>query len=544
MEKVYFSNKRKNQFNQNKDSLSSNRSMTNIKNRKSKDELSLPLLEIIYKYLDNLKSLIKKNISQESNSLAFKQMNSILIKITEHINELNSQVSQQQNLLMYYESKIRNLQKTLFEELLNKDILQNNVNSLSQKEKDYELIKEKTGIIVSNGKIINTNRKDNEIIILRTENSTLKGVIEQCEKKLLQKEKEYKKNNLNLIKEKNDLIIKINNLNNQIKNCQNSNYSRYSIAKKKLNISTNKRIIDYSGVMTNRSNDFVMNNIPSTINVFKTNDNNFNIDQSNIIKLSDKKMKTIASTRLHARTRIINHSHKNSHCQYTKKFIDDNDKIIKENENNVMNHTINKKFHQNMEINLNKKRNTNKILNENVYNKIIIKENYNSKNDSKKVIKTDRTKTKSHEHHLSNCVDDRISLKKNKNLNTYFISNKPINRSFHKKTSSIKIKNIPFNNNVIINQNGDAKEGKNNNSNKENNRNDSNLVNIKNLILTKAQKNKKNKINLIYRNFISNNISNYNSINNSRNLNLKNNMSKLHTFNNSKVPTPTSFANN
>jgi len=544
MEKVYFRNKRKNQFNQNKESLSSNRSMTNIKNRKSKDEFSLPLLEIIYKYLDNLKSLIKKNISQESNSLIFKQMNSILIKMTEQMNELNSQVIQHQNLLMYYESKIRNLQKTLFEELLNKDILQNNVNSLSQKEKDYELIKEKTGIIVSNGKIINTNRKDNEIIILRTENSTLKGVIDQYEKKLLQKEKEYKKNNLNLIKEKNDLIIKINNLNNQIKNCQNSNYSRYSIAKKKLNISTNKRIIDYSGVLTNRSNDFVMNNIPSTINVLKTNDNNYNIDQSNIIKLSDKKMKTIASTHLHARTRIINHSHKNSHCQYTKKFIDDNDKIIKDNENNIMNHTINKKFHQNMEIKLNKKRNTNKILNENVYNKIIIKENYNSKNDSKKVIKTDRTKTKSHEHHLSNCVDDKISLKKNKNLNTYFISNKPIKRIFHKKTSSIKIKNIPFNNNVIINQNADTKEGKNNNSNKENNRNDSNLVNIKNLILTKAQKNKKNKINLIYRNFISNNISNYNSINNSRNLNLKNNMSKLHTFNNSKVPTPTSFANN
>ena len=185
MEKVYFRNKRKNQLNQNKESLSSNRSMTNIKNRKIKDEFSLPILEIIYKYLDNLKSLIKKNISQESNSLTFKQMNSILIKITDDMNELNSQVSQHQSLLMYYESKIRNLQKTLFEELLNKDILQNNVNSLSQKEKDYELIKEKTGIIISNGKIINTNRKDNEIIILRTENSTLKGVIEQYEKTLL-----------------------------------------------------------------------------------------------------------------------------------------------------------------------------------------------------------------------------------------------------------------------------------------------------------------------------------------------------------------------
>ena len=92
---------------------------------------------------------------------------------------------------------------------MNKEILVNNINVLSKKEKALDLIKEKTGIIVSDGKLINTNRKNNEIIILRTENSNLKGAIEQYEKKLLQKENELTKLNLSFEKEKSELLLKI-----------------------------------------------------------------------------------------------------------------------------------------------------------------------------------------------------------------------------------------------------------------------------------------------------------------------------------------------
>lgn len=60
---------------------------------------------------------------------------------------------------------------------------------LSRKEKEYQLLKKNRNIC--NGKIICKERKDNEILILRIENSLLKSTI---------------KNNEDLIKEKNDLI--------------------------------------------------------------------------------------------------------------------------------------------------------------------------------------------------------------------------------------------------------------------------------------------------------------------------------------------------
>ena len=57
--------------------------------------------------------------------------------------------------------------------------LENNIDILIKKEKEYRLIKEKTGILVENGKIIHNDRKENEIFILRAENSNLKNVIKK-----------------------------------------------------------------------------------------------------------------------------------------------------------------------------------------------------------------------------------------------------------------------------------------------------------------------------------------------------------------------------
>ena len=532
MDKLNLNNKRKNnQLNKNPEPIAHNKSMTNIKNQNTKIEFSHLTLEILFKQIESLKLFIKKYFFQDSNHYLFKQVNIIIIKINDIIKELNTQICQYQNTIIYNEAKIRNIQGTLFAELLNKEILQNNIISLAQKERDYELIKEKTGIIVTDGKIINTNRKDNEIIILRTQNSTLKGVIDQYEIKLLQKEKEYNKKKMSLIKEKKELICKINILNKEIKKKQNSNYSRYNIAKKKLNIN-NKRSYELSGTNINESNNDIIinNNNPSnTINMLPTNENNYYIENKNRFIFGDIKMNTISSTNMHT----INHSHKNS--SYNTKIRDKFEKYINNNfinikDNEKINKTIiNKTFHQNQKLKLCKKRSTNKALNKKIYNRIIIKDTLKGELKNK-IIHTDRTKTKSHEHHLSNI--DNICLYKNKNINTYFINNKKIKKIIHKKTNSNKISTIPFN--------ADKKDY---NNNKENNKNQSNLINIKNLILSKGQKNKKSKIHLIYRNFVPNSISNTNSSNDSRNLNLKNNISKLYTFNSSKVPTPKSFGN-
>ena len=388
MDKINLKYKRRhNQLYNDKESLLPNKSTTNIKNQKQKEDFSQPIIETLNKQFESIKSLLKKNISQDSNHFLFKQINNSFTKIIEIMKDLDSQINQYQKIIVFNEAKIRNLHGVLFSELLNKEIFQNNISTLLQKEKDYELIKEKTGIIVNNGKIINTNRKDNEIIILRTENSTLKGVIEQYEIKMTQKEEEYNKKIINYIKEKNELILKINQLKKEIKVRKNSNYSRYNIAKKKLNLN-NKKSYEFSGTNNmNESNDIIVNNNnPSTINILQTNDNNYYIDNLNKLNFDEMKMNTIATTHMHT----INHSHKNSTCnakikEKFKKFLNDNNNLINIKEEEKMNNTIvNKTFHQKSKYKSNKKRNINKTLNNNIYNKIILKDNI--KNDIKNKI--------------------------------------------------------------------------------------------------------------------------------------------------------------
>ena len=531
----------------------SNKSLMSIKNKRNEEhkdnnELSFNLiLEKINKLFESFKFLIKKNFSHKLNQSTLKQINNILNKISDNIKEINSKVNQYQSIIVYNEAKIRNLQGTLFVELLDNEILQNNVNTLAQKEKEYELIKEKAGIFVQNGKIINTNRKDNEIIILRKENSKLKDVIEQYKRKLNQKELEFIKKNNSLMKEKSELILKINNLNHQIQKSQimnnnnsNINYLRFQIDQKKLDLYNNRKS---NRTMINESNDIIDNinmntntNIPSTINFLNLYDNNCYINYSISNMDFDKKFNTIEKKNV----QTINHSHKNSICsnKIKDKFKNLNDensninkKIIKEygDKNNIINHAgITKNYQQNKKFKLNKKKNLN--------NNIIIKENYNTKyNTSNKIMASVREKNKSHEHHLSNIVNiSNINiLKNNKNLNSYCVNHKPFKYINHKKNSSINVNNFPF---KKIKHNEFNKESKNNNSNKENEK-DNYLLNIKNLILKKEQKNKKNKLYLVHKSIVSNSISSnyYYSINNSRNSKIKNNSSKLHTYNTSKL---------
>ena len=115
------------------------------------------------------------------------------------MNSLNSSIiskNQIENIQRRDEQNIRILCGKYFHEKLMSEILENKLYYSKQKEKEYELLKQKTGAIICNGKVICNERKDNEIIILRTENSLLKNAI---------------KNNEDLIREKNDIINTLNN---------------------------------------------------------------------------------------------------------------------------------------------------------------------------------------------------------------------------------------------------------------------------------------------------------------------------------------------
>ena len=156
-------------------------------------------------YILNLKELLKKIISNINTNINSNKLNEnidyitkkIEILLTKYINEIkNSYNSQYENILKLYEQKIRYLYENKFNLELNRKILEESNKNLLRKEKEYELIKEKTGIVVINNKIINNDRKENEIFILRKENSILKDIIEKQKKDLKKLKDNLKSNNL------------------------------------------------------------------------------------------------------------------------------------------------------------------------------------------------------------------------------------------------------------------------------------------------------------------------------------------------------------
>ena len=106
------------------------------------------------------------------------QYQKIFNKITSMISLINDifkekiqkKIEQYESLIRRDEQTIRILYKNLLTYKLLKDSLDNRIRLLLIKEKEYELIKDKTGAFIRNGEIFYNKQKDNEIIILRTEN--------------------------------------------------------------------------------------------------------------------------------------------------------------------------------------------------------------------------------------------------------------------------------------------------------------------------------------------------------------------------------------
>jgi hypothetical protein len=87
------------------------------------------------------------------------------------------------------ESDIKYYIKKVFTYQIQKDSLENKVKAYMEIEEEYEELKEK--VKYENGKFLNNDRKDNEIIILRRENSNLKKEINKLEEKSKNFENKY-----------------------------------------------------------------------------------------------------------------------------------------------------------------------------------------------------------------------------------------------------------------------------------------------------------------------------------------------------------------
>ena len=141
------------------------------------------------------------------------QLKNIFTKIASLISLLNEIFNERiKKTIEQYESLIRRdeqTQRILYKNLLTykilKDSLDNRIRLLLIKEKEYELIKDKTGAYIQNGEIIYNKQKDNEIIILKQENSNLKNIIDNYEKIITEQNSLYE-----------DLKTKYNNIQNKI----------------------------------------------------------------------------------------------------------------------------------------------------------------------------------------------------------------------------------------------------------------------------------------------------------------------------------------
>jgi len=268
----------------------------------------------------SLKEIIKNNIKaykkQDFEKIVM-VINQIEILIKRYINDINSCYSgKYENILRTYENKIRVLYENKFNLELKKRILEESNFNLLKKEKEYELIKAKTGIIIQNGKIINNNRKENEILILKKENSILKDTIEKQRLDILLKGKKIQQKNAQLNKK---LILKLNLKSKARQNVlshhshpkSNPHFKPDFISK------LNNSILKYKSIISQKS---FLNNSFS---------NNFNTDTINI-NCSQKKNKTIRNN-VEIRAKKIsckNINNKRQNLKGSKKLINKNNNSL------------------------------------------------------------------------------------------------------------------------------------------------------------------------------------------------------------------------
>ena len=257
--------------------------------------------------IDHLKNCINILIKEKKNNKS----------LTNNTNQENTDAFKQ------FESHIRKMEKdlrfnikNLFMCKIQKDSLEAKLRGYMGLEEEYEELKEK--VKYEGGKFLNNDRKDNEIIILRRENSNLKKEINKIEEKSKDFEKKYNDNEdiikglkfkiTQLNKQIEDMKEEINNMKNVSANIVNENKNEIFNVNKNIIEHYNKTIEKNSSEKLrfnnnyhsngNRSNSKINLHIKKDITNFQFNNPNFELVKNNNKALNtiDNSNKLILST--------------------------------------------------------------------------------------------------------------------------------------------------------------------------------------------------------------------------------------------------------
>ena len=194
-------------------------------------------------YFNQQKLLIKKLLPSNFNDINNKFIEVKIKSITEKIfilfekiyRDSDKLIKTYEQMLQKSENEVRSLYREIFILKSKNNSLENDKFALLIIKKEFDLIRQKTGIFIENGVIVNNNRKDNEIFILHKENSKLKNII--------------KKNDV--ILKKNKILVKYNNLMKKEILSLNSRLKELSKGKQKRKIIS---IIPNSPIINSHSN--------------------------------------------------------------------------------------------------------------------------------------------------------------------------------------------------------------------------------------------------------------------------------------------------
>ena len=198
---------------------------------------STTIPQIVTYIHDSIQILLKKKIEdtkeeqKELDKKFYLESNIISdIKVSE------DDIGKYENNLKKLESKQRNLTKINFQQKLQIDAMENKIEEYMEMEDEFEEMK--TKLKYEDGRFLNNDRKDNEIIIIRGENSILKTEINKLEERIktFEKEKTEKENMIN------DLNKQIEVLKNKIEEKQNEANTPPSININISNVNSNEHI--------------------------------------------------------------------------------------------------------------------------------------------------------------------------------------------------------------------------------------------------------------------------------------------------------------
>ena len=396
------------------------------------------LKEIVYTLLNN-KFQIKPKEKME-------------IENNNNIPDINTQIYELENEIIKYQADIRNLIQKQFQYKIQKDAMETKLNSYKEMEKDYNLLKEK--VKYEEGRFLNNDRKDNEILILREENSNLKKEILKSEKNsknyevLIESEKKRIKELKTQLSQLNKKLILLES-NQLILNNTNNNYSTIH----NNTISTKGRTSSRWSKTKDRERDRDREEILiSNISHLTSNNTNLSVKKKKIIntKYSKLEMRAIGNSNERTLSRgnstnLIKLNSKKKRSNQGITTIDNNSKIS-ETYNKIFNSLLSVKSNNNLTtkktiVAKSHKKNSASMLVDNNYEKP--EEKRNSKRSLSKKIKHIKnntgTKHKIYNKLMNGIPNSKIPLTSKNNINKNLIPNLP-QKYFAKNKSLINIK--------------------------------------------------------------------------------------------------------